>query len=106
MHANLMLLVTAAIWGFAFVAQRVAMDHMGPFSFNGVRFLLGALSLLPLLLIVQLVQFGVRAMPGASLPGLDYFIGPLVAVFFWWPVTFLLLLPQYQPVSRDDNRPI
>ena len=48
MQANLMLLVTAAIWGFAFVAQRVAMDHMGPFSFNGVRFLLGAISLLPL----------------------------------------------------------
>ena len=49
MHANLMLLVTAAIWGFAFVAHRVAMDHMGPFSFNGVRFLLGAASLLPLI---------------------------------------------------------
>ena len=49
MQANLMLLVTAAIWGFAFVAQRVAMDHMGPFSFNGVRFLLGAISLLPLI---------------------------------------------------------
>jgi len=49
MQANLMLLVTAAIWGFAFVAQRVAMDHMGPFSFNGVRFLLGAASLLPLI---------------------------------------------------------
>lgn len=49
MQANLMLLVTAAIWGFAFVAQRVAMDHMGPFSFNAVRFLLGATSLLPLI---------------------------------------------------------
>ena len=49
MQANLMLLVTAAIWGFAFVAQRVAMDHMGPFSFNAVRFLLGAASLLPLI---------------------------------------------------------
>ena len=51
MQANLMLLVTAAIWGFAFVAQRVAMDHMGPFSFNAVRFLLGAVSLLPLDLV-------------------------------------------------------
>lgn len=49
MQANLMLLVTAAIWGFAFVAQRVAMEHLGPFSFNGIRFLLGALSLLPLI---------------------------------------------------------
>lgn len=49
MQANLMLLVTAAIWGFAFVAQRVAMEHLGPFTFNGVRFLLGTVSLLPLI---------------------------------------------------------
>lgn len=48
MQANLMLLVTAAIWGFAFVAQRVAMETMTPFYFNGVRFILGAISLLPL----------------------------------------------------------
>lgn len=48
MQANLMLMLTAAIWGFAFVAQRIAMGSMTPFYFNGVRFLLGALSLLPL----------------------------------------------------------
>ena len=65
-----------------------------------------ALHVLPLMLLVQLVQFGVRVMPGASLPGLDYFIGPLVGVCLWWPLTFILLLPQYQPVSRDANRPI
>ena len=65
-----------------------------------------ALHVLPLLLLIQLVQFGVRVMPGASLPGLDSFIGPLVGVCLWWPLTFILLLPQYQPVSRDANRPI
>lgn len=47
--AELLLLLAAVIWGFAFVAQRVGMDHVGPFTYNGVRFLLGALSLLPLL---------------------------------------------------------
>jgi len=46
-----LLLITAAIWGFAFVAQRVGMDYVGPFTFNGVRFALSALSLLPLLFI-------------------------------------------------------
>jgi drug/metabolite transporter (DMT)-like permease len=46
-----LLLVTAAIWGFAFVAQRVGMDHVGPFTYNGVRFALGALTLAPLLLM-------------------------------------------------------
>lgn len=51
LKSDLLLLLTAAIWGFAFVAQRVGMEHVGPFAFNGVRFALGSLSLLPLLLI-------------------------------------------------------
>ena len=50
-RSNALLLITAAIWGFAFVAQRVGMDYLGPFTFNAVRFILGSLSLLPLLLI-------------------------------------------------------
>ena len=49
--ADALLLATAIIWGFAFVAQRAGMDFMGPFTFNGIRFALGSLSLLPLLLI-------------------------------------------------------
>ena len=44
-----LLLLTAVIWGFAFVAQRVGMDYVGPFGFNGVRFALGCLVLLPFL---------------------------------------------------------
>ena len=47
-NANLLLLLAAAIWGFAFVAQRVGMRHVGPLTFNGVRFLLGAAALAPL----------------------------------------------------------
>lgn len=49
LRAEGLLLLTAAIWGFAFVAQRVGMEHVGPFGFNGVRFALGCLVLLPLL---------------------------------------------------------
>ncbi len=49
LQADLLLLLTAAIWGFAFVAQRVGMATMGPFTFNAIRFGLGALSLLPLI---------------------------------------------------------
>lgn len=52
-RADLTLLLVAAIWGFAFVAQRLGMDHLGPFGFNGCRFLLGAVSLLPLLLVFR-----------------------------------------------------
>ena len=48
LQADWLLLLTAVIWGSAFVAQRAGMDHVGPFTFNGVRFTLGALVLLPL----------------------------------------------------------
>lgn len=48
-RANLLLLLTAMIWGSSFVAQRQGMEHVSPFTFNGVRFLIGAASLLPIL---------------------------------------------------------
>ena len=47
-RADVLCLVTALIWGLAFVAQRIGMDHMGPMGFNGIRFALGALALAPL----------------------------------------------------------
>lgn len=49
LYGDLLLLLAAAIWGFAFVAQRMGMDYVGPFTYTGVRFLLGGLSLLPLI---------------------------------------------------------
>lgn len=48
---DLLLLTTAVIWGLAFAAQRVGMDYIGPFTYNGVRFLIGAFSLIPLILV-------------------------------------------------------
>ena len=50
LRADLLLLLTAAIWGFAFVAQRVGMDYVGPYTYNAVRFAIGSLSLVPLIL--------------------------------------------------------
>ncbi len=47
--SDVLLLLAAAIWGFAFVAQRVGMDYVGPFTFSAVRFSLGSLVLLPFL---------------------------------------------------------
>jgi len=44
------LLLSAVIWGFAFVAQRAGMRFIGPFTFNGLRFGLGTLVLLPWLM--------------------------------------------------------
>ncbi len=51
LKSDSLLLVTAVIWGSAFVAQRVGMEYVGPFHFNGIRFALGSLVLLPLFLI-------------------------------------------------------
>lgn len=48
-RADLLLTLSAAIWGFAFVAQRIGMEHVGPLSFNGIRFLIGALVLVPVI---------------------------------------------------------
>jgi drug/metabolite transporter (DMT)-like permease len=47
--SNLLLILTALIWGFAFVAQRAGMEHIGPFAFNGIRFALGGAALFPLI---------------------------------------------------------
>jgi drug/metabolite transporter (DMT)-like permease len=49
LRANLLMLAAAAIWGSAFVAQRLSLDVIGPFLFTGLRFLLGAAVLTPLL---------------------------------------------------------
>ncbi len=51
---GIVFLITAAvIWGFAFVAQRVGSDHVGAFTFNGTRFFLGAVSLIPVILLFE-----------------------------------------------------
>ncbi len=48
LRADLMLVLAAAIWGFAFVAQRLGMDFVGPLTFNAARFAIGAVVLMPL----------------------------------------------------------
>ncbi len=48
-----LLIMTAMIWGFAFVAQRLGAEHVGAFTFNGVRFTLGSISLIPVILIFE-----------------------------------------------------
>ena len=47
-RADLIMLLAAAIWGFAFVAQREGMETMGPFLFNAARFFIGSAVLFPL----------------------------------------------------------
>uniref|UniRef100_A0A7C2B077 DMT family transporter n=1 Tax=Pseudomonas graminis TaxID=158627 RepID=A0A7C2B077_9PSED len=50
LRADLLMLLTALIWGTGFVAQTAGMDHIGPYLFSGLRFALGSLCLMPLIL--------------------------------------------------------
>ena len=47
LRGSLLLLLGSAIWGAAFAAQRVGMDHIGPFAFTGIRMLLAGLVMIP-----------------------------------------------------------
>ena len=56
MQANLMMLLAASIWGFAFVAQRVGMETMGPHWFNSLRFFIGVVALTPVVIWMDRFQ--------------------------------------------------
>ena len=53
MRGDLLLLLTAVIWGSAFVAQSVGMEYIGPFTFNAIRCVLGGLVLIPVILVLK-----------------------------------------------------
>ncbi len=57
-RSDALLLLAALLWGSAFVPQRVAAAHLGPFLFNGLRFLLGGLILLPPIYLVKRATTG------------------------------------------------
>ena len=54
--SSLMLVLTALIWGVAFIAQSVGMDYVGPFTFNSVRCFIGGLVLLPMLPLIDRIK--------------------------------------------------
>ncbi len=91
--------------GFAYVLLAYAAASL---SRRILWFPLGqqALQIMPLLLLCQAIQLLMRLIVGADFPGWSFFIGPLIASLLWIPATFVLLLPQYQPVEQNPDRPI
>jgi drug/metabolite transporter (DMT)-like permease len=73
-----LLVLTTMLWGFAFVAQKSAMDTMGPLTFSAVRYLLGSLAILPLV-IWELRRTGKRIeradWPVVTLIAVSFFLG-------------------------------
>ena len=55
---SFLLLLTAAIWGFAFVAQYAGGDAVGPFSFNCIRSLIGSVVLVPVIALLDRLGYG------------------------------------------------
>ena len=53
LKGSLLLLIASVIWGTAFVAQAVGMEFIGPITFTFARFFLGAITILPLLIILE-----------------------------------------------------
>lgn len=124
LRADFYLLTAAVIWGFAFVSQRIGMEHMGPYSFNAVRFLFASLSLIPVIwlfrnskteqehkddskksLVIAGIICGLFLFTGASLQqiGIQYttagkaaFITGLYMVFV--PILGMLFLKEKTPV--------
>lgn len=46
MLGNILLFLTALIWGYAFVAQSVGMEYVEPITFNGMRCIIGGIVLI------------------------------------------------------------
>jgi len=53
LRSNLLLFLTAVIWGVAFVAQSAGMEYVGPFTFNAVRSVIGGIVLIPCIFILN-----------------------------------------------------
>lgn len=104
----LMDVADGAILGQHCVAYVLLAYGTASFSRRILWFPLGlqALHVMPLLLACQIVQAVMRMLTGSDFPGIGYFLGPLSAAVLWLPATFLLLLPQYQPVDENPDRPI
>lgn len=123
LFGNLLLLFAAMIWGFAFVAQVMSVDSgIGAVSFNAIRFMLGALMLIPVILIfdrkredresvkrlvLSSIVSGIFLCFAANLqqyaltvnanPGFAGFITALYTV--WTPVAYFLVFKKKTAVS-------
>lgn len=82
LKSDSLLLIAAFIWGTTFVAQRMGMDYIGPMTYNALRFAVGALTLVPVILIFRRSDLtvgqprGVRfLLCGGALAGLALFGG-------------------------------
>ncbi len=105
MRANAVLLLTAIIWGVAFVAQSVGMDYVGPFTFSSVRNLIGGKQSIRMranaVLLLTAIIWGVAFV--AQSVGMDY-VGPFTFSSVRNLIGGVVLLPCIALLDRLDSR--
>lgn len=84
LRGGAMLMLTALIWGTAFVAQSVGMDYLGPCAFTAVRNFIGCVALLPVIALASRLRSGAQPEEAAPAPGKK-------ALFGWGAACGLLL---------------
>ncbi len=60
LKSDSLLLIAAFLWGTTFVAQRMGMDHLGPMTYNALRFAVGAATLVPVILVFRRSEFTIE----------------------------------------------
>ncbi len=95
--SNILLLLAATIWGFAFVAQRVSMKYIGAFTFNGIRFMLGCISLIPIIIFFSNAKD--KDIKKHNLKNI-IFSGTLAGIFLFWQLHFNRLDLLVPPLGK------
>ena len=94
-QASILLFLTAVIWGGGFVAQRLAMQQLGPYFFNGFRFLLGAITLIPVMLVRK-----TQSSPENLSWKKTIFVGIIAGSFLFFGATFQQLGLVYTTAGK------
>ena len=87
LRGNLLLVLTAFIWGVAFVAQTVGMDYVGPFTFGFTRYILGGCVLIPVIIVLDRISGASEAEDkrtlfiGGACCGIALFVGSTLQQF-------------------------
>ena len=89
--SSALLLLTAMIWGFAFVAQVEGMEHIGSFTYSALRFTLGAAVLVPLIFIFSRKQSDFKKIQRSFLYGI---IG---GILLFIPITLQQYAIEFSP---------
>ncbi|PID82484.1 MAG: EamA family transporter [Clostridiales bacterium] len=94
LFGSFLLLIASFIWGTAFVAQSVAMDHLGPFTFGGVRYLLSFFTVLPIAIYTSKKRSEIKITKRSAIGG------TLCGVFLFAGATFQQFGILYSTVSK------